>query len=78
MMQKDLSHIITELQGLEGTSRDHQVQPPAKQVPSLQQVAQESIQMSSEYLQGRRLLHLLFRADTPGALPHVQMELPMF
>lgn len=49
---------------------------------SPQQVAQESIQMSFEYLQGRRLLHLpgqpVKGSGTPEVLPQVQMELPTF
>jgi len=47
-------HRFTETQGLEGTSGDHLAQPLAK-AGTLQQVTQESIQVSSEYLQRRRL-----------------------
>ena len=45
------------MQGLEGTSRDHQVQPPCKAGP-LQQAAQVGVQVDLEYLQ-RRTLHNL-------------------
>ena len=45
-------HRITDLQELEGTSRDHQVQPPCKAGP-LQQAAQVGVQADLEYLQRR-------------------------
>ena len=45
---------ITELQGLEGTSRDHRVQSPTK-AGFLRQVTGVGVQMGLEYLQRRRL-----------------------
>ena len=47
-------HGITELQELEGTSRDHWIQLPCKGGP-LQQAAQVGIQVGLEYLQRGRI-----------------------
>ena len=49
--------LITEPQGLGGTSGDDLVQSPAK-AGSLEQVSQECIQVGFEYLQRRRLHNL--------------------
>ena len=48
----EINHRITEWQGLEGTSKGHQIQPPAR-TGSLKQVAQVDVQMSLEYLHRR-------------------------
>lgn len=45
---------VAEWQGLKGTSRDHQVQPPAN-AGTLQQVTQIGIQMGLKHLHRRRL-----------------------
>jgi len=50
-------HRITESQGLEGTSRDHPVQSPAK-ASTLQLVTQVGVQLGLEYLPRRRLHNL--------------------
>ena len=54
---EDTDTEYTELLGLEGTFRDHQVQPPCK-AGSLQQVAQVGVQMGLEFLQRRRIHNL--------------------
>lgn len=49
----------TELQGLEGTTGDNLLQPsPAAKASSQEQIAQESVQVSSANLQRRRLHNL--------------------
>ena len=58
-----INHGITEWLRLEGTSGNHPVQPPSKQ-GHLTHVAQDLIQVCSEYLQGRRL-HILFDQPVP-------------
>jgi len=61
------SHRITELYGLEGTSRDHCDQPPCKK-DSLHQAAQ--VQVGLKYLQRRRLYNL--PGQTVPLLCHLQ------
>ena len=59
--------------GLEGTSRDHRVQLPAK-AGFLQEVTQVGVQMGSEYLQRR--LHSLFGQPVPVLChPHSKKDL---
>ena len=78
----DIQNESTESQGLEGTSRDHRVQTPAK-AGSLKLVAQESIQVGFEYLQRRphslsgQLVPVLCHPDSEEILPHICMELPV-
>ena len=72
--------LITELQRLEGTSREHWVQPPCK-AGSLQQVG---VQVGLEYLQRRRIhspwgqpvpvLRHPYCEEVPS---HIGAELPM-
>lgn len=54
--------IFTELQGLEGTARNHQVQLSSK-AGSLQQVTQIGVQMGPEYIQRKRLPSLSGQPD---------------
>ena len=74
---------ITELKGLERTSRDHQVHPLCK-AGSLQQAAQVGIQAGLEYLQKRRTHNLpgqpvpvLHHPQHEEVLSHIAVELPM-
>ena len=69
-------HTITELKRLEGTTRDHQVQPPAK-ASTLQQVTQVGIQIGLEYLQGRRIHNLPRQAVLMLCYPHCE-EVPLY
>ena len=74
---------ITELQGLEGTSRDHRVQPHCKTGPLLQ-AAQVGIQVGLEHLQRRRIHNLpglsvpvLCHLHCEEVPSHIGAELPM-
>lgn len=49
---------MTELQGMEGTTRDHWVQPPSLQVPYNGLQRWVGVQMGTEYLHTRGLHHL--------------------
>jgi len=66
---------ITESQGLEGTTRNHRVQPPAKAC-SLQQAAQVGIQADIERLQRRRLHSLSGQPAPVLRYPHCE-EIPI-
>ena len=76
---------ITEWWRLEGTSGRHPVQPPLLQQVHLEPVAQDRVQMASEYLWGRRL-HNLFGQPVPvlgdphseKVFPDVQRESSVF
>ena len=75
---------FTQWQGLEETSRDHRVQPPAE-VSSLQQVTKVGVQTGLGYLHRRRL-HKISGQSVPvlrhpyrkEVLPHVSTELPAY
>ena len=75
------NHRITELKGLEGTSKDR-VQPPCK-AGSLQQAAQVGVQRGLEYLQRRvhslpgQPLPVLRHPRCEEVSSHVGVELPM-
>ena len=61
--------IIQEPQKLEGTHKDHPVQPPCSEQGHLQQdqSAQSSVQADLECLQGRGIQHL---SGHPEPVPH--------